>query len=650
MIRRFTLPLAIAFCFLALTPAYHSAAGKDTWTSVRSKNFSLVGNASEKDIRKVAVRLEQFRDAFSRLFPTMVFTSPVPSTVIVFKSDSYYKPFKPLVEGKTMAVAGYFQSGSDVNYITLTTEELGEGSYTTIFHEYVHLLMDNSLGRTSVPAWFNEGIAEYYSTFDIESDRKVYLGKLIPHHLELLRRTQLLPLESLFALDYYSLDRNKHDARGLFYAQSWSLVHFLIQGNDGKRARNLSTFVGLLRQNVPVESAFRQAFQTDYAGMLRELRNYLQRESFRIQYATFEKKLDFDAEMKAAPISEAEAQAYLGDLLYHIHRHDDAKVKLEQALALDPKLPMAHATLGMVFMQQKKIPEARTHLEQAIAGNSTNYLLHYYYALALSREFMTEGRPVYGFPPETAKLMRTELRRAIELNPGFPESYRLLAFVNLVTGEQLDESIVLIKRGVALSPGNEEFLFVLAQLHMRKQDFVSARKVVEPLAANGSNPQIRADSQSLLGAINKIEEQMAQYRAGRDEAISASTSGSSADVSNETVVFENTDPNTILRQALRKPNPGETQSEGTLVRIDCDAKGITFVIKIGDQLRKLTTSSFAQIQLRTFSADVAGEITCGPRKPEKVVVSYVAKDNAGTKTNGTIRSVEFVPADFVLKE
>jgi hypothetical protein len=260
---------------------------------------------------------------------------------------------------------------------------------------------------------------------------------------------------------------------------------------------------------------------------------------------------------------------------------------------------------------------------------------------------MTEGRPVFGFPAETAKLMRSELRRAIELNPGFPESYRLLAFVNLVTGEQLDESILLIKRGVALSPGNEEFLFVLAQLHMRKQDFASARKVVEPLAANGSNPQIRVDSQSLLGAINKIEEQMAEYHAGR---VADASAGSSADVSNETVVFENSDPNTILRQTLRKPAAGETQSEGTLVRIDCDAKGITFVVRIGGQLRKLTTSSFSLIEIRTFSADVAGEITCGPRKPEKVVVSYFAKENAGTKTNGTIRSVEFVPADFVLKE
>ena len=116
-----------------------------------------------------------------------------------------------------------------------------------------------------------------------------------------------------------------------------------------------------------METAFRQAFQTDYAGMLKELKNYTQRQSYNIQIATFEKKLEFDSEMKAAPVPEAEAQAYLGDLLYHIHRPEDAKAKLEQALALDPKLAMAHASLGMVLMEQKKIPEARAQLEQAMA-------------------------------------------------------------------------------------------------------------------------------------------------------------------------------------------------------------------------------------------------------------------------------------------
>jgi len=653
MIKRISLALAILFCFLAVIPAGHPVFAKDTWISVRSKNFSLVGNASEKDIRQVAVRLEQFRDVFARLFPDMSFTSPVPTTVIVFKSDSSYKPFKPVADGKMVAVAGYFQPGRDVNYITLTSENRGEDSFTTIFHEYVHLLVNNTLGKTSVPPWFNEGIAEYYSTFDIQDDRKVFLGRLIPHHLDLLGSTQLLPLDRLFGVDYYSLERNKHDARGLFYAQSWALIHYLIQANEGKRLPQLGEFVSLLRQNVPLETAFRQAFQTDYAGMQKELKDYVQRRSFRGQIATFDKKLEFDSQITTSPLSEAEAQAYLGDLLYHIRRPEDARTRLEQALALDPKLPMAHASLGMVLMEQKKIPEARAQLEQAVAGNSSNYLLHYQYAFALSREVITEGQPVHSFPAETAAKMRTQLRRAIELNPDFPESYHLLAFLNLVTGEQVDESIGFIKHAVALSPGSEEFLFVLAQLYMRKEDWDAARKVVEPLAATGADPQIRANARNLLGSLRSIQSQIARFRERGDDDRSSDSAApprlrDSAEPEPEGPV-ENVDSGSYLREALRKPTADETQAEGTLMRIDCDSKGIVFVVKVGEQILRLKTAGFHQVDITSYSPDIAGQITCGPRKAEKVVICYVDKNDPRAKTNGTIRSIEFVPKDFVLK-
>ena len=348
--------------------------------------------------------------------------------------------------------------------------------------------------------------------------------------------------------------------------------------------------------------------------MQKELRDYIQRHSYRGQIVTFEKKLEFSAEMKSAPITDAEAQAYLGDLLYHIRRPEDAKTKLEQALALDSKLAMAHASLGMVLMEQKKFTEAKEHLQQAVAENSTNYLAHYYYAYALSREFMTEGQPVYDLPAETARIMRAELGRAIELKPDFPESYHLLAFVNLVTGEQLDESIVMIKRAVALSPGSEEFMFVLAQLYMRKQDFEGARKVIEPLAATGADPQIRARA----GSIARID----LFDAGGHGAISRGQRRSSSGCRRR---YADSEPRTpillsYLRDALRKPESGERQVQGMLVRIDCDAKGIIFTLKSGSGLLRLKTASFEEIDITTFAPDVAGEITCGVRKPENAVV------------------------------
>ena len=108
--KRLAVFFATVLCFLTFLPAQSNVWAKDNWVSVRSKNFFLIGNASEKEIRQVGTRLEQFREVFSRLFTRTKLTSPVPTTVVVFKSDKSYLPFKSNPNN-----SGYFQPGPDVN-------------------------------------------------------------------------------------------------------------------------------------------------------------------------------------------------------------------------------------------------------------------------------------------------------------------------------------------------------------------------------------------------------------------------------------------------------------------------------------------------------------------------------------------------------
>src|SRR5215207_2087703 len=193
---RFTFKILIVCALVAAASPVASA--KDEWLRIQSKNFQLVGNASEKDLLRAATKLEQFRRVFTQLFPRMNFNSPIPTRVVVFRDKKAYEQFR-VIEW----AAGYFQPGDDVNYIVLTAEGSETQNYTTIFHEYTHFLIDNSLGRSKIPPWFNEGIAEYYEQFLIENDQKVTLGGLNNAHLQLLSRNPLIPFESFFATDYY---------------------------------------------------------------------------------------------------------------------------------------------------------------------------------------------------------------------------------------------------------------------------------------------------------------------------------------------------------------------------------------------------------------------------------------------------------------
>jgi tetratricopeptide (TPR) repeat protein len=605
----------------------------------------MMGNASEKDIRKVGLKLEQFREVFTRLFPGMKFNTPVPTTVIVFKSDSSYAPFKPSAN-----TAGYFQPGSDVNYITLTTEVRGEQDpFSVIFHEYTHLLVENTF--ENAPTWFNEGLAEYYSTFSISDDQKVVLGTPIGRHVFLLRENKMLPLRTLFEVDYKSPYYNESKKQGIFYAQSWALIHYLIIGKAGK-VEQLGKFLELLRTKASLDQAFQQAFETPFEVMEKDLREYIKKDRYNIVNGHFERKLELDTTTEATQLTEAEAQAYLGDLLLHSNRKD-AYTYLEKALKLDPNLTMAHASLGMAYFREGKVKEAHASLERAVAANSQNYLAHYYYAFTLSRANPDDAPTEGSYSQDVINKIQEHLQKAIALRPDFPESYNLLAFVSLITGQGVDESIAQMKRLLSISPGRHEFTYMLGQLYARKGEYKTARDLLEQVTKSNAEEQVRAHAEVLLKQIRAYEEANARYENAKREAAKALEAEPVVTYGpNTTTKPQDTppDPSSYLREVLRPAGAGETQLQATLVKIECDPKGIVFVVQTATGLLRLRTGSFDEIELTTYDPKVAGEITCGARKPENaVVVCYLPNSDKRVKADGVLKSIEFVPADFKLK-
>jgi len=208
------------------------AQAKGAWRSVRTNNLFVIGNADAETLQQVAVWLEFFHGAFARLVSRSVFDSSAPTTVIVFRDDASFIPFKPLYQGRPANVSGYFQSGEDVNYIAISLDPGERVPYETAFHEYVHLHLKDNL--PSAPLWLNEGMAELYGSLQF-SRGEALLGAPIFPYVHVLRSQELLPLTTLFAIDTRSPHYNEQDKGGVFYGQSWALVHYLMLGAHGGR-------------------------------------------------------------------------------------------------------------------------------------------------------------------------------------------------------------------------------------------------------------------------------------------------------------------------------------------------------------------------------------------------------------------------------
>jgi tetratricopeptide (TPR) repeat protein len=624
-------PLAL---LIALGCGPTTASARDNWVSVRSKRLLVIGNGSEKDIRSMAVRLEQFREVVMQLFARPRSDSSVPTTIILFKDDASYTPFKTNENN-----AGYFQPGQDVNYITLSAETRGEQDFfNIIFHEYTHLITNNSIGPS--PAWFNEGLAELYSTVAI-TNNGVMLGRPIHRHITSLKQNAMLPLRLLFEVDYKSPYYNESHKQSIFYAESWALVHYLMLNRNGERARQTITFLELLRSHEPLEKAVAKAFSTTLENLEGDLRTYIQQDRYRFVEAFPPAKTKPDLEMTSAPVSEAELQAYLGDLLLHGNRAD-AEIYLQKALQLDPQLTFAHGSLGILRFRQGRMAEALPHLERAAAADSKNALVHYYYASALSRITQGDGNPTIGYSPEDAARTRSELKKAIALRPDFADSYNLLAYVNLVTNTDIDETISLLKAALARSPNHIDFMYMLGQLYVHKDDYQQAQPMLSQVVAGAAEVQVREHAQKLLSTLNLIEQQEAKKRA---ERLTRGLTPQPEDAANR-MSF---DPSTALREALRLPSAGESQVQGALLSVDCDPIGLVFIVKTPDRILRLKTDTFQQVKRTTFTEDVKGTITCGVRKPSNpVVVCYLPGIDQHAKVDGTLKSIEFVPQDFRL--
>ncbi|MGE5359983.1 MAG: tetratricopeptide repeat protein [Bacteroidales bacterium] len=494
MKRRFRVVAITAVAFvLARGAAQPRAASK--WVELRSANFLLQGDAPERDVREVARHLEEFRETLSRLLPKARLETTAPTVVLVFSSNKVYEPFKPTYEGKPMAVPGYFFSSRDINYVTMVLGDRAD-PFPIVFHEFTHQMIRATIGET--PAWFNEGIAEFYSTFAVSDDRKqAYVGGVVENYV-LMLRDKFLPLAELFAANHASALYNDAKQRQMFYAESWALMHYMLIGKP-ERMPQMFAFLAKLSSKTPVEQACQDAFGVELPTLEGEVRSYVGRVAFSGRKITFSEPIDARASGAARPLAQATVDARLGDLLMRMNRPTEGEPLLQSALKLDPTDLQALLSMGELCLRQKKSAEALGHLRAAAASYASSFEAHQALGIALVRR---TGRPGAGQLAEARKAFG----RALELQPDAPESTAGLGWVLMLSHERLDEAQRLAERAVELAPFEPDHVVLLAQVLAQRNQFAAARQRLGPLMVS-DRPEVREQARALMALIANFEQQ-----------------------------------------------------------------------------------------------------------------------------------------------
>jgi tetratricopeptide (TPR) repeat protein len=633
VIAKFVPRSAVLLAFLVLVlpnliaPKIASAKDEPKWLEVHTAHFSVITDAGEKRGREVALRMEQMRTVFGQLLLKQKLKMPVPITVIALKGDKQYGSVAP---GKQSLAGGFYVPGWDRVFIVLNLFEIDP--WRAVAHPLAHYLLNFNYPPSQ--GWFDEGLAEYFGS--IQLGKAVDVGgdpELAPEwhedvFEEAMRRDPNVPqsltqlLSSPVWLSMVDLFSMKHDGSGtregthhtLYYAQSWMVVHYLINKN---KMPEVGTYFDLvLNQKVPVDKAMVQAFDMTPEQMEEAVKTYFKSLSgLGIALDQAKKpvadpvevqqpdhlKIPFDVDeigMALSPMTDEEARAVIGDAMARVPEHHDQAVHDLQQLTADPKdNEAAHRALARDDIRLKKFDAAADELEKATELNSHDPWIWYYRSVLKYQQAQATRQEMQGL----ANMMQ-DLRAVSDWYPELADAYNMLGMAR-VEGGGINSALEAQRQAIALAPRNVEYQFNLGQIYVAGKKWDAAREVFMRLKAGPDRAAAAAAKQQLDDLETLQKYGVRPQRAGESPAPAGAASTPGAGTSKPAVAAKSTQGEEEDADAAPKPvapKPGTTGPmqflKGKIVGSDCSkAPEATVTILSGMTTYKLHASDYKSL-------------------------------------------------------
>ena len=498
MSRKWRLPLVLAlFGFLQ---GRSTAEKHPAWVEVRSPNFIVVTNATEDQGRRAAYQFEMIRAVFREFFGLTGKSLEPPITIVAAKDEQTLKALLPeFWERKGSAhPAGVYLDAADTgaNYIALQLDvSLDQNDYEPfepVYHEYVHYLTRRSVAHW--PTWLVEGVAEFYGNIRPESNR-VLIGAPSKSHLLFLQQTSLLPLSTLFAADHSSPYYNEKNKASIFYAESWTLTHYLIMRDAQEKTNRFKEFLVLLAKGVDQSDA---ALRTigDAKSLEPGLRKYVQNSRFAAIPMDLP-RLD-EKGFQTHGLPDAESLAMRADLMAHDHHNSEARALLEETLKMDPKLAAACESMSFLSLHEGKRDEAEKWARQAVELNPQSYWGNYYYARSLLLSSPDD---------DSIGKAQASLRTVVKINPAFGPAYDNLAYALALPGphQDLKEAYSMTLWSVECEPGNLQYRLRAIAVLEQMGEADNAVRVATLAAKMANTPEEKTTASQALENAQKFQ-------------------------------------------------------------------------------------------------------------------------------------------------
>jgi len=648
MSRARSIPMCLAILSSALC-LRSSAATEPPWLEIHSTHYMVITDAGEKKGREVALRFEQMRAVFANLLTKERLHDSRPLTILAFKNDRSYYQLAPLRHGRPIEVPGFLLTGEDQDFIGLNSFE--QDPWQAVARDFALRLLDFNYPPTQ--GWFDEGLAEYFSSVHIDGNQ-VNIGgdpALLPtvtedlvgnvqnapppkSFTELLGAQLWLSLPDLFMMKHDPSSRNEGTRRTLYHAESWIVMHYLLHE---KKLSETGTYFGLvLNQRIPVEDAIKQAYGTSSSELEQAIKKYFQSltglhtavaaarqdnpdpanptRTFQTEHFLVPVTAD-DSVITSKPIPEADARAIYAGVQVRIPERREFGLKTLRELATTPteadrKRAEAKPT--------KRMGEDPDQLPSDAIGNPVahrflvwDHISHGEFDQAFSeindaaalnprdmwlRYYLSVGKYRAAQAKHTEMYglanMMLDLRSVLEWNPEMADAYDLLAMARN-SGGSSNAALQAERSAIDLSPRDERYLFHLAEIYVASRKWDTANTLLERLKAS-ANPEIAAQARELVS------------RAGteRKYGIAANTPGTQPKYEAQKSPFDVLEEDAAKRDAGENAPPVAADQrstrfvKGRLLTVDCSKSPVAVLTVRSDQgTLKLRTSDYKSLLL-----------------------------------------------------
>jgi len=497
-----------ALLFTVSALASPLSAAEPHWIQIASSHFLVLTDGDEKQGREVAVRVEQMRAVFGQLLGRSRVNLPLPIDIIALKSDEGYGAVAPSPQGKPIFEAAFSIAGEDREFFVLDLAEAD--SWRAISHEFGRMLLNYNYPPTQ--AWFDEGFTEYFASLRLDNKqmqigadpqsnpavRQSVLGK--PSYtgnpsqplVDLLSNSPWMPLSDLFAAKPESSTGSNRQT--MFYAQSWMVMHYLI--NKNKLAETGAYFGLVQNDKLPLEGAIQKAYGMTSAQLDQAVKDYFHSVVPLLQASgkapaspttpTAAPLSDDDVGISRTDIPEASARAMVAEMDLRLpERHDQARQMLE-TIASQPSSDNAvtRRALGWDHLQKKEYDQAIEEFSAAEQLDNKDVWPRYYMALTRYRQAQS-GQEVKGL----ANMMQ-DLHVVLEKWTECAQGYYMLGWAQR-QGGGVHAAMESLPAAIRLAPRNQSYLLEMGRLYLAAKDWDAATVLLQRLTTS-SDPLVAA--------------------------------------------------------------------------------------------------------------------------------------------------------------